>query len=37
VYSIFAQRRYLETAQGYVPRRLAGLVGVLNGLIDRCS
>ena len=37
VYSIFAQRRYLETAQGHVPRRLAGLVGVLNGLIDRYS
>ncbi len=34
VYYIFAQRRFLETAQGYVPRRLTGLLGVLNGLID---
>jgi hypothetical protein len=37
VYSIFAQHRYLETARGHVPRRLAGLVGVLNGLIDHYS
>jgi hypothetical protein len=35
VYYIFAGQRFLETAQGYVPRRLTALVGILNGMIDR--
>jgi hypothetical protein len=35
VYYIFARRGFPGTAKGHVPPRLVGLVGVLNGLIDR--
>jgi hypothetical protein len=36
-YIIYAPRRVLETAKGYVPRQLASLTGILSGLIDQYS
>lgn len=36
-YIIFMPGHVLETAEGHVPRQLAGLTRVLSGLIDRYS
>jgi hypothetical protein len=34
VYILFDQGHVLQVAKGHVPRRLAGLTGILSGLID---
>lgn len=36
-YIIFTRGHVLETAEGHVPRELAGLTAMLSGLIDRYS